>query len=164
MPRGRTPIPIADRFWPKVDKLGPDDCWIWNGSEHGRGYGGFSYQGRSVPAQRIAWMLEYGDPPRHLFVCHRCDVPKCVNPAHLFLGTHQDNMDDMAAKGRGRSDFVTGTINPQIPYLGTTARVYAESELRLDYTYDAEPKKDGAQHKREDFSLSHKIYSVNSNT
>lgn len=164
MPRGRKPIPIAQRFWTKVDKRGPDDCWLWTGSEHGKGYGGFSYKGRSVPAQRISWLLEHGDePPPHLFVCHKCDVPKCVNPAHLFLGTHDDNMKDMAQKNLARSNAIwasiaRGTCNPWRPHVDSTGKESRHLLVRAGYAYDIDTKKDEELPQVENFSLPQKIY------
>lgn len=102
---GRPPISLDKRFWEKVDRRGPDECWPWIGAEHGRGYGGILINYKSVPAHRVAHALCKGVVPPGMFVLHRCDNPKCVNPAHLFLGTHQDNMDDMVSKGRSRNGW-----------------------------------------------------------
>jgi hypothetical protein len=89
-----------DRFWRKVAK--GDGCWMWLGGRFDRGYGRFNPEGKiSVRAHRYAWEVTNGPIPDGLIVCHRCDVPLCVNPAHLFLGTHKDNAQDRERKGRG---------------------------------------------------------------
>jgi hypothetical protein len=103
MPAGRPPIPIEIRFWPKVDRRSPDECWPWKGAEHGNGYGGISVLGKSVPAHRVAYALANGEPPGEMFVLHRCDNPRCCNPDHLFLGDHAANMEDMVYKGRSKA-------------------------------------------------------------
>lgn len=96
----------SDRFWNYVDKT--DTCWLWTGAKDRRGYGrfrcGFKINGtrRSETASRFSWALLNGPIPDGLDVCHHCDTPPCVNPAHLFIGTRQDNVDDMIAKGRYR--------------------------------------------------------------
>jgi len=94
-----------ERFWSKVsrDEAG---CWLWTACKGRGGYGIFCYEGRGQVAHRVAWVLTFGALPDGMWLCHRCDVPACVNPAHLFLGTAQDNSNDMVAKGRsakGRS-------------------------------------------------------------
>lgn len=89
----------ARPFWDRVDKAGPDDCWLWTAATSG-GYGRLWSKGRMVYAHRLAYEMSVGEIPDGLEVCHTCDTPLCVNPAHLWLGTHQQNMIDMARKGR----------------------------------------------------------------
>lgn len=109
---------IQDRFWGRVDKRQPEECWLWKGTKGPSGYGIICgslsgvYVGR-VLAHRAAWMLVNGpvpsDGPGHhgWVVMHTCDNRKCVNPAHLVLGTQGENIKDMDRKGRAnRSGLV----------------------------------------------------------
>ena len=90
----------ADRFWSKVNVLGPDDCWEWQSTCGRGGYGRFTLQGSAIFAHRLAWHLANGPIPGQLCVCHKCDNPPCCNPNHLFLGTQLDNIQDRTTKGR----------------------------------------------------------------
>lgn len=75
-------------------------CWMWVGQTGGGGYGQTTYRGGPVKASRLAYTMFKGEIPKGLMVCHSCDVPRCINPDHLFLGTASDNMRDMVKKGR----------------------------------------------------------------
>jgi hypothetical protein len=86
---------MDERFWSKVDRSGGDEaCWVWLASKMKNNYGRFRMRGRtSTTAHRIAWELTNGAIPDGLLVRHKCRG-KCVNPAHLELGTHTDNARD----------------------------------------------------------------------
>lgn len=95
----------ASAFWDHVDRTGP--CWPWPGGMSGSGYGQLIYNGRRVYAHRLAYELAIGDVPPGLEIRHTCHNPRCVNPAHLVVGTHADNMRDMARAGRVRRQVLT---------------------------------------------------------
>jgi hypothetical protein len=89
-------------------------CWLWTGSIDSHGYGHLNLTGHRLRrAHRLAWESKHGHIQRGLSVLHRCDERSCVNPDHLWLGTHADNMRDMIAKGRARQVGHKGSENPQ---------------------------------------------------
>lgn len=89
---------LEQRFLEKVVWIGR--CWEWTAFKNRKGYGIFKLNGRHVGAHRISYELYISEIPKGLLCLHRCDNPSCVNPKHLFLGTNQDNMNDMKSKGR----------------------------------------------------------------
>lgn len=104
-----SPEQHIERFWSKVNKNGSipvhmphlGNCWEWTAACRGSmGYGVKFWEHKHQYTHRISWMIHFGEIPMNLRVLHKCDNPKCVRPEHLFLGTQQDNVDDMAKKGR----------------------------------------------------------------
>lgn len=145
LPAGWTPPrcspPIAsleERFWARVNISRKtvagvsSPCWEWTGQRI-NGYAAIRLGGRgsrTVRASRVAWEIATGArPPADLFLCHRCDNPGCVNPDHLFLGTHQDNMDDMVAKGRAGGRVARRLSNDQVLAM---RRAYADGAREVD--------------------------------
>lgn len=108
-PRWRKPLPLDEtaysadarkRFWKKVIRGNPDDCWKWIGALTHDGYGRFGNNRKTVVAHRVAFRMEVGEIPEEMLVCHTCDNPPCCNPRHFVLGTQWDNTLDKMAKGR----------------------------------------------------------------
>lgn len=111
------------RFWEKVEK--GDGCWMWTGCLSSAGYGRINLRGSVVYAHRFSYALAHGvKPTRGVVVMHSCDEPRCVNPAHLRLGTLADNNRDKAQKGR--------TVNP------LTDELAARTRCPRGHPYDAE--------------------------
>lgn len=80
-------------------------CWLWKGGTDRAGYGAYKWAGKKMGAHRASYYIHFETIADGLMVCHRCDNPLCVNPDHLFLGTNQDNMQDMVSKGRGKQIY-----------------------------------------------------------
>lgn len=122
------------RFWALVDKRGPDECWNWKTRGHSFGYGKLHRAdengSREVLAHRASWELANGPITGGLHVLHKCDNPRCVNPAHLFLGTQTENNADRARKGRTVIPHRRGEENNK-------AKLKAEQVLEIRRRYEA---------------------------
>ena len=160
---------IEDRFWGYVEKT--ETCWLWRGSRTPEGYGQFSLGGRHdrkrIQAHRWAYKQLKGPIPEHLFVCHRCDIPACVRPDHLFLGTQADNIRDMINKNRHgwvthperMAHVLRVRKNPIKGERVWTAKLTAEqvSEIRNRYS----PRKITAKQLAAEYSVSYwNIYEI----
>lgn len=145
--------PIGDpvlRFWKYVDKSGGvGACWPWKGGTNGK-YGLFGMGGRAAGssyAHRVSWMFANGPVPHGFHVCHHCDNPPCVNPAHLFVGSARDNAIDKCRKGRHwrqqNPEVQHGEENPNAlltaELVATIRRLYAErvaTQVQLARMFD----------------------------
>ncbi len=107
-----------ERLEASITRVPESGCWIWTKSINRSGYGKTKVRGKDVTAHRWSYELHKGPIPDGLHVCHSCDVRACVNPAHLWLGTHKDNNDDMIKKGR------------QATHIPTPTRKLTEDEVR----------------------------------
>ncbi len=106
----RRPLPVAERLHRRTEKS-DNGCWLWRGYLKPNGYGTIGRNGASAYTHRVAWEVANGPVPDGMMVLHRCDVRNCVRAEHLFLGTCQDNHDDMDAKGRRVIGDRRGEIN-----------------------------------------------------
>lgn len=88
------------RFWAKVSESNKNGCRLWLAGKNKTGYGYFWLNGSNTYAHRVSYELAYGEFCSNLYICRKCDIPSCVEPTHLFLGTAKDNTKDMFAKGR----------------------------------------------------------------
>lgn len=123
--------PPEERFWRKVEKAGPDECWRWTAGGH-KVYGSFMLGGRGsrrMLAHRYSYELHHGPIPEGMVVMHSCDNPLCVNPAHLRTGSLKDNAQDMKAKGRGRYVSWPGEANGNAVLNEDMVRVIRASKL-----------------------------------
>ncbi len=109
-----------ERFWSMVSK----DCWIWQGAKERHGYGHFRDDGKDHRAHRYAYELANGPIPAGMHVLHKCDVMACVNPTHLRLGTHQENMLDCKHKKRTTIGERSGTAKLTREQAETILREY----------------------------------------
>lgn len=100
------------RFLEKVNVQNDDACWEWIATKNKRGYGSFWHKTRMIGAHRASYLLFRGNIPNGMHVLHKCDNPSCVNPNHLYLGSHQDNMTDKKLRGRGIGKGGSNTPKP----------------------------------------------------
>ena len=140
--------PVIDRVLDKVVRIPFSGCWIFTGAANEFGYGIVGTGGRGMPtdrAHRITYKHFHGEIPGGMFVCHECDVPSCCNPGHLFLGTNQDNVDDMVKKGRDskppRNSHVVGSAHP-----GSKLTEEQVVEIRLMHVHGIKQKDIAAQY------------------
>jgi len=111
-------LTVKERFDTKYDIEEETGCWLWNSSKHKFGYGLLRVgpsekEKKTKTAHRLSWEIYKGEIPEGAQILHRCDVPACVNPEHLFLGTQQDNMQDMYEKKRNGYQGSPGERNPK---------------------------------------------------
>ena len=118
---GHQKLPTTEeRFWTKVKKT--DGCWNWIGTKNATGYGIIGINGKNHLAHRYSYKLHIGKIPIGMSILHHCDVPACVNPAHIFIGTQADNMADMAQKGRANGGPPSGEGNDNVKLTETKVR------------------------------------------
>lgn len=102
----------ASYFWPKTKKKGA--CLFWKGGVDPKtGYGKFVWEGKTYYSHRFSYLLCVGEIPKDILVCHCCDNRPCVEPTHLWLGSHKENSNDMISKNRhNKKPNVIGTAHP----------------------------------------------------
>ena len=118
-------------FWNSVNKT--NSCWLWTGPISTNGYGLFCFNSKITRAHRFSFTISKGEIPKDKIICHKCDIPLCVNPDHLWLGTHADNTADKMKKGR----FVNSNMQKQFCCRGhefTQENTYINKGKRFCWT------------------------------
>lgn len=122
-----------EKFWERVSDGTSSQCWTWTGSKTNQGYGQFDFRrvGKrsTFVATRVMWKVWHDEDPGCMLVCHTCDNPSCVNPHHLFLGTHQDNMRDKCDKGRWSGGGPPGERAGRVKLTEELVHMIRDSEL-----------------------------------
>jgi len=106
------------------------DCWLWTGAKGKGPYGMFSLGREKIKAHRASWIIHFGEIPEGMYVLHKCDVSLCVNPEHLFLGTHKNNMEDMVRKGRGCMKLTWDGVN-RVRRLHATGKILIKTLAKI---------------------------------
>ena len=106
-------------------------CWIWQRSKNEKGYGRIQVKGKMWAAHRLSFTLYKGNILKGMVVCHSCDNPSCINPAHLWLGTMGENMLDMMKKGRGRIAKLSEEDKAKIVSMASTG--YSEEDISRQF-------------------------------
>ncbi len=124
-------------FWANVDRT--ESCWLWQASKNNKGYGRYCINAQVIYAHRFSYLLHTGILSDTLEVLHRCDNPACVNPTHLWLGTHQENMRDSVQKQRaalGEYNGMASMSNAQVTELRKDYATgnYLQRELAIKYS------------------------------
>lgn len=127
-------LSLADRFWSKVDKRGPDECWPWTGAKDGCGYGRINIDGKPRMATHVALQLAGRPITPGMKALHKCDDPGCTNEGHLFEGTQSGNIHDMITKGRavyvrGSAQGLTNLTDDNVREMH---KLYAEGSTQVD--------------------------------
>ena len=103
-------------FWSRIIKTS-NGCWLWTGSKVSIGYGDLRINGKHYLAHRLAYELTYGTIPDGAYILHKCDIPACINPEHLFVGNQLDNVHDAIDKGIVNGIAVSNSDVRKIRYL-----------------------------------------------
>jgi len=128
-------ISAKEYFFSKVTEK--NGCLLWHKADVKGGYGRSRFNGERMLAHRFSWKIHFSDPPKNMEVCHKCDTPLCVNPDHLFLGTHKENMLDASSKKRIKGPQGEKAYNAKINDLIATEILNSElpgNELAEKYS------------------------------
>ena len=120
--------PASVRFWKNVDRQ-EGGCWVWTAAKASTGYGCF-HDKRPYRTHRYSWLIHNGPIPAGLLVLHKCDNRLCINPDHLFLGTHAENSQDMVNKGRSKGPNNAGEKHGESKLTDAAVREIRESPLK----------------------------------
>lgn len=131
MAKRKTP---EERFHKSYQMIPEAGCWLWDASFHSNGYGRIFIDNKSHKAHRYSWKLHNGPIPKGMCVCHKCDVKSCVNPEHLFLGTHQDNVNDCISKNRRAIQKSENSPNTHLTWddISEIRKLYKEGMFQKD--------------------------------